>query len=325
MISYYRISHNGGAKMEVSNKQLSLNQKKTHKKNIFLGTLFALSAGVLWGLGGICAQFLFNSRGLTPQWVTTVRLIASGLTLLTIGYFKTGKDIFKIWTHKKDRFNLVLFAVFGMMSVQFTFLTAISHSNAATTTVIQYLAPALVLIFVSLKNKKLPSIIEFVAVILSIVGVFLLVTHGDFSNLVISKIALFWCIGAALSLTYYTIKPSSFNEKWSNYSQIGWAMLIGGLVCNIINPIWNIAGTFDIWTNVYLLAVVILGTLLPFTIYSIAVSIIGPTNASLYSCVEPVATAIMSVIFMGVSFEFLDWIGTSLIVSMVIILSLKKK
>ena len=311
--------------MEASNKQFNVNHEKTYNKSIFLGTFLALSAGVLWGLGGICAQFLFNSRGVTSQWLVTVRLMTSGLILLTIGYFKTGKDIFKIWTHKKDRLNLLLFAIFGMMAVQFSFLTAISYSNAATTTVIQYLAPALVLIFVSFKNKKLPSVIELVAVILSILGVFLLVTHGDFSNLVISKIALFWCICAALSLTYYTIKPGSFNEKWSNYSLTGWAMLIGGLLCNIITPVWHISGTFDIWAIINLLAVIILGTLLPFTIYSISVNIIGPTNASLYSCVEPVATAIMSVILLNISFEFLDWIGTALIVSMVIILSLKKK
>lgn len=54
---------------------------------------------------------------------------------------------------------------------------------ATTTTVIQYLSPALVLIFVSLKNKKLPSVIELVAVLLSIVVVFLLVTHGNLSNI----------------------------------------------------------------------------------------------------------------------------------------------
>lgn len=108
-------------------------------------------------------------------------------------------------------------------------------------------------------------------------------------TLVISKIALFWCICAAPSLTYNTIKPGSFNEKWSNYSLTRWAMLIGGIICNIITPVWHFSGSFDTWAIINLLAVIILGILL------------------------------------NISFEFLDWAGTTLIVSMVIILSLKKK
>lgn len=300
-------------------------QKESKNNSILIGTIFALSAGILWGLGGICAQSLFKSKGLSSQWVVTVRLLTSGLIVLTIGYFKTKNDIFKIWTHKKDRFNLILFAIFGMMAVQFTFFTAISHSNAATATVIQYLAPALILIYISLKNKKRPSMIEVLAVMLSIFGVFILVTHGDLSNLVISKTALVWCILAAITLAYYTLKPSSFKGEWSNYSITGWAMFIGGLVCSLINPIWNVTGVFDSMTYLYLGAVIVFGTIVPFSIYAIGVKLIGPTNASLYSCIEPVATALMSVVFLGVSFGLMDWIGTALIMAMVVILALKEK
>ena len=301
-------------------------EESTKKSNsILIGTIFAISAGIMWGLGGICAQFLFKSRGLSPQWVVGVRLISSGLILLSFGYFKTKNDIFKIWTHKEDRLSLILFAIFGMLGAQFTFFTAISQSNAATATVIQYLSPALVLIYVSIKNKKVPSIVEIFAVILSIVGVFVLVTHGNFNNLLISKTALIWCILAAITLAYYTIKPTSFKNQWTNYSLIGWAMIIGGIVCNFINPIWKFTGVFDFSTLIYLIAVIIIGTIIPFSIYSIGVRLIGPTNASLYSCVEPVATALISVVFLGTPFKLMDYIGTTLIVSMIIILSLSKK
>lgn len=293
--------------------------------NKLIGTIFAISAGIMWALGGICAQFLFKSRGISPDWVVGVRLISSGIILLSIGYFKTKNDIFKIWNHKQDRSNLILFSIFGMLGAQFTFFTAISESNAATATVIQYLSPALVLIYVSIKNKKLPSIIEIFAVILSIIGVFVLVTHGNFNNLLISKTALLWCILAALTLAYYTIKPTSFKGEWSNYSLIGWAMLLGGIVCNFINPIWNFTGTFDFYTFIYLAAVIVIGTIIPFSIYSMGVKMIGPTNASLYSCVEPVATALISVAFLGTPFKAMDYLGTTLIVSMIIILSLSKK
>ena len=153
----------------------------------------------------------------------------------------------------------------------------------------------------------------------------MLVTHGNFNNLLISKTALIWCILAAITLAYYTIKPTSFKIQWTNYSLIGWAMIIGGIVCNFINPIWKFTGVFDLSTLIYSIAVIVIGTIIPFNIYSIGVRLIGPTNASLYSCVEPVATALISVVFLGTPFKLMDYIGTALIVSMIIILSLSKK
>ena len=69
-------------------EDLSSSSKTTSKNNTIKGTLFALIAGTLWGLSGICAQFLFQQRNLTPEWVVCVRLISSGVILLSIAYIK---------------------------------------------------------------------------------------------------------------------------------------------------------------------------------------------------------------------------------------------
>lgn len=309
----------------IENQNESDFTKITYKNNVLKGTLFALIAGILWGLSGICAQFLFQQKNLTPEWVVCIRLISSGIILLTIAYIKEKNNIFEVFKSKKHIKDLVLFGILGMFGVQYTYFVAINYSNAATATVIQYLGPAIILIYQSLRNKSLPSFIELFAVILSIIGVFILVTHMDINNLVISKQALFWALGAAFALAYYSIKPGNLLKHFSNICVTGWGMLIGGIAFSFIKPIFDISGIFDIYTIAVIIIVIIFGTVIPFSIYVVSTKLIGPTKTSLFSTIEPVSSAVFSIFLLNVSFGIMDFLGTALIISMVVMLSIGKK
>lgn len=309
----------------IKKQDLSNVINQSDKNNVIKGTLFALIAGILWGLSGICAQFLFQQRNLTPEWVVCVRLISSGIILLSIAYAKEKNNIFKVFKSKKDIKDLVLFGILGMFGVQYTYFVAIKYSNAATATVIQYLGPAIILIYQSFKNKSLPSLIELFALILSLLGVFVLVTHMDITNLVVSKQALFWALGAAFALAYYTVKPGNLLNKFSNICVTGWGMLIGGVVFSFIKPLSDISGTFDIYTISVIIIVIIFGTVIPFSIYVISTKMIGPTKTSLFSTIEPVSSAVFSIFLLNLAFGFMDFLGTAMIIAMVIILSVGKK
>ena len=139
----------------IKKQNLSNFKQQNSKNNTIKGTLFALIAGTLWGLSGICAQFLFQNKNLTPEWVVCIRLISSGLILLSVAYAKEKNNIFKIFKSKRDVKDLVLFGILGMFGVQYTYFVAIKYSNAATATVIQYLGPAIILIYQSLRNLSL--------------------------------------------------------------------------------------------------------------------------------------------------------------------------
>ena len=85
----------------IKKQNLSNFKQQNSKNNTIKGTLFALIAGTLWGLSGICAQFLFQNKNLTPEWVVCIRLISSGLILLSVAYAKEKNNIFKIFKSKR--------------------------------------------------------------------------------------------------------------------------------------------------------------------------------------------------------------------------------
>ena len=79
-----------------------------------------------------------------------------------------------------------------MLGVQYSYFTSIRYSNSATATVLQNLGIVFIVLYLAVRSKKIPEVREVLAVILALIGTFLLATNGNFHNLSISKAALFW-------------------------------------------------------------------------------------------------------------------------------------
>jgi EamA-like transporter family len=49
-----------------------------------MGLCLAAAAAILWGLGGVAAQELFDHHDIDPRWLVSVRMIGAGLLLLAV-------------------------------------------------------------------------------------------------------------------------------------------------------------------------------------------------------------------------------------------------
>lgn len=295
------------------------------QSNTLKGFILAIFAAILWGVSGTFGQFLFQQRSINVEWLITVRMLIAGFILLLIGIVGKNRDLWTIWKSKKNAIQLLLFSITGMVAVQYTYFAAIKHSNAATATVLQYAGPVLIAIYLAFKYRRLPKPIEYLAIALAITGAFLLVTHGDINNLVISKLALFLGLASAVALAIYTLQPIQLLNKYSSMAVIGWAMFLGGLGFSFIKAPWAIEGTWDNYTYYYVIFIIIFGTLIPFYAYLTAVKLIGGQKASLLACAEPLSATVMAVVWLNVPFTLIDWIGSVCIISTVFLLSLKSK
>ncbi len=300
--------------------------KNKHAKptTLFRGFLLAILAASLWGISGTFGQFLFQQRGINVEWLIVVRMLIAGFTLLAIAAARKNKDLWNIWNNRQDAIQLVVFGVVGMLTVQYTYFAAIHHSNAATATVLQFAGPVIIAIYLALKNRVLPSPAVFTAIILAVVGTFLLVTHGNINQLAISHAALFFGLASAVALAVYTLQPISLLNKYSPAVVIGWGMLIGGLFFSFIKPPWQVAGTWDTYTYGYTAFIVTFGTLVAFYAYLTAVMIIGGQKTSLLSSAEPLSATLIAVFWLSVPFTMADWVGSACIISTVFLLSGKQ-
>ncbi|WP_245803676.1 DMT family transporter [Algoriphagus marinus] len=289
------------------------------------GLIMAVVSAIFWGVSGTCAQFLFEEKSLDPGWLVCWRLVLGGVLLLIFSLSQKKRDTFQVWKKPIDAFQIILFGILGMVAVQFTYFYSISLSNAATATILQYLGPVLIVAFFAIKNRRLPNWTEYTALFMALAGTFLLVTHGSFDSLVISDEALIWGLLSALALAFYTIFPVSLLRKFSPATITGWGMLVGGLVMIPIMKPWEIQGIWDLETFLAFAYIILFGTVLAFYLFLSSVTIIGATNASLLCSVEPLAAAGTAVVWLGVYFGIMDWIGTIFIFLTVVILSLTSR
>lgn len=289
------------------------------------GTILTLTGGIFWGLAGVFGQYLFENRGLTARWMVSVRMILAGMILFLIVLYKEKKKTFEVLKHKKDFLQLILFGITGMALTQMTYYMSVEASNAGIATVLQYTAPAMIIVYFALRNRKLPNKVEFVALVLAITGTFLLATHGQFNGLAMSRTALVCGLISAVSTVLYNLLPVSLMAKYGTATTVGWGMLLGGIfLCLTVRPWQHIEGVWDWKTYTCLGIVVIVGTVLSFSTYMEGVRLIGATKASLFASVEPLTAMIATVLFMNVFFTKTDFIGLLSIVAAVIILSCPK-
>lgn len=292
------------------------------KKGTIIGTFLTISGGILWGISGVCGQFLFQNKDVTASWLVPLRLVTAGFLLLCYYLIRDKGKAFDIWKIKRNRIDIIIYGLAGMMLCQYSYFQTIEWSNAGTATVIQYLGPALIVVWVCLQTKRLPEKKEVLGVILAVTGIFLIATHGNPTTLALSQKALIMGLISAVSVVIYTVKPARMQAEFDTPLILAWGMLIGGTALTIAFRSWNNKVIFDGETFTALTFIILFGTMAGFSMYMTGVKMIGSVKASLYSCVEPVASMVLTAVWMKVSFTTPDLIGTVFVIATIIILAL---
>ncbi|MFS0664676.1 DMT family transporter [Bacillus mojavensis] len=297
----------------------------TQKQRLY-GFFMVIVGAAFWGLSGTVAQYLFETSDVSVEWLVTVRLLLSGLlVLIIVSAGKNRRAVWGIWKDKKAAVQLIVFGIAGMLGVQYTFLASIGNGNAAVATLLQYLAPVLIMLYLLLTRKNSFQFFDFLGLLLALGGTFLLLTNGNISNLTVSPLSVVWGILSAGALAFYTLYSSSLLKTWGSAIVIGWGMLVGGVGMSFIHPPWAVQA--EGWTVSGIVSVafiVIFGTLLGFCMYLESLKYLFPQEASMLGCTEPVAAVASSILWLGVSFGLFQAAGAACILVMIFVLSQKK-
>ncbi len=289
------------------------------------GTLLALIGGAFWGCSGACGQFLFDNYSVTASWLVPIRLFVGGLVLMIIYMVKSPKQTVSIWKNPRNIAPLLVYGLLGIMLCQYTYFLTIQWSNAGTATVLQYLAPVMIMAVVCVTERKKPKAPEIIALVLAVAGVFLIATHGNLSSLAVSGKAVIVGIISAATVVVYNIAPRRLLNEYPAPMLLAWAMLIGGVVLAIVFKPWTVQVQLDIAGWAAVAAIIFLGSIAGFTLYMLAVKNIGATKASIFASVEPVTAEVLAVAWLGSPVYAMDIVAFVMIVSTVFILAVERK
>ncbi len=284
------------------------------------GMTLASLASSLWAISGISGEILFKKFNFSSDWLVSTRTLISGILLFLIVIFIEKKSVLRPLKNKRDCAGIILFGTAGMYLVQYTYFKTIELSNVSFATILQFTAPFFIFIYESIKNKKVPAVSTVILLLMTILGVIFIATKGNFSNLSVSLEALLLGIISAIMIAFYSTYPKKLLKKYGSITVVGWGMIVGSIISNVIHPIWKIEGDVNTQSIIQVMIVVILGTSIAYLIYIASLNYISSSLAGILTAFEPVLAAILSVAIFGLKFSFIELIGFLLVFVSIFIL-----
>ncbi|MEH7444516.1 DMT family transporter [Bacillus sp. JJ1122] len=287
------------------------------------GILMIVIGSMLWGTTGSLTEWVLSNTDLTVPFLLTVRLIVAGSVILLFLAIKK-EDIFGVVKANYWRNQLILFSIFGMVGLQFTFSYAIETSNAVVATLLQFSAPIFVVLYVSLSHKKFPPRYQILGIAGTLAGLFLLLTNGSLGKLLVSNEALLWGAAVGLTFAFYTLYPARLMKEWSVLAIVGWSMLLGGIVLGLINRVWQ----SDHWPflvqpqGLLIMSILIIFGTMAFLLFLASMKYISAVETSILSSVEPLTVMVISVIWFDTMLHSIQLLGVGLMLVFVTWLSI---
>ena len=253
-----------------------------------------------------------------------MRLLVAGSFVIILSSLKLRSQLFDIWRNRNNYLPFLAYAILGIFSVQYFFYLCVEYSNATTATILQFISPVFILFYNRIIYKKKASKSAIFYVLVAMVGVFLMATKGDLSKLSITPLALLTGLLSALGVMFNVILPQRFAKKYGFVPTVGWGMILAGLFSNFLYPVYKISFQVDAISICICLTIAFLGTAFAFFLSMKAVSLVSPLVVSVVSASEPLSSAILSVLFLGLVLDGYLLLAMILIIIPMIFLSIEE-
>ena len=280
------------------------------------GLLAIAVAAALWAIAAVVARDLFD-RGVTPLELTTARATVAALGLAVVN---------RDWSLPHDRMSAITIVGFGLSIalVTATYYLAIERLAVAVAVVLQYSAPALVVLWVSLRDRRLPAREVFVALVLALVGVAFAseLPSADAGRLDLVGIAA--GLASAVCFATYTLFSEKVGARYGPTGAMFRAFLVAAIFWNLImipSGEWSTA-PYRLENLVSILFVGILGTLIPFSLYVWGIRHVRPERAVIAATLEPPFAALVAWLWLGQRLSAMQLAGGILVIAAVVALQL---
>ena len=285
-----------------------------------LGYIYVMIAALLWAISGSTSKFLFNS-GVTPFQLVQLRLtISTGLLFMVLLIWR--RDLMRI--EKGDYFYFLFLGAVVMAAVQFTYLFTISKINVAAAILLQYLAPAFIVIYSFVFAREKPRLITILSVAGAITGCYLVVGAYNLNLLSLNKAGIIAGISAAIAFACYSVQGEYGMRRYNPVTVLFFALLFAAITWNILHPpleaFFHKRSLFEWGLIIY---IGIFGTVVPFGFYFQGINLIRSTRASITGTLEPITAAAISYFFLNEILEPWQIAGGIMVIASIILLQFR--
>lgn len=259
------------------------------------GYALAATAAALWALHGSLALFLIEDGVKSPR-LSEMRSAGSFLILL-VALALVNRPLLRV--RRRDVRLFVVLGIPGLALVHFAYYEGVDKLGVGPALTIQYLAPALLLVWlVVFHGRRLqPSL--WGAIALSVTGCFFVVRAYDPKALDVVGVGA--ALVSAVAFAIYVVASERAGHRYPPATTLLWGFGFATLFWTFAQPWWSFPwdrlGTVANLTLA--LGVILIGTLVPFLLMVSALRHIPAPRAAIVATLEPALGALFEWLIHG--------------------------
>jgi DME family drug/metabolite transporter len=302
------------------------------------------AATLFWGISATLGRAVFTGRmhilgqavpPIPPLMLAQSRTSFAFVMMFPLLAMFRGTGSLKL--SPRDAFDAMLVGSLGIAASNFFYYYAIQQTSVATAIILQYLAPAMVLVWMLARRLQSPTPQRLFGVLLAIAGSVLaigvVVRTAHFPGLTISAAdvnlnfrGVTAALLAAIAFSFYNIFGQHLVSRQNRWTVLLWALAGAAVGWLIVNPPWKVfAAHYSSaqWTFMVLFSM--FSVMVPFSLYFWGLQFLDPTRAIVTSCLEPVFAILIAALALGETVNHIQVAGIVVTLAATILVQIPEK
>ncbi|HET7248214.1 MAG TPA: EamA family transporter [Gemmatimonadales bacterium] len=274
------------------------------------GRWLVFGAAVLWGMSATLARFMFRDRHIPPFTVVELRL---SIAVLLLGPWLAWRRPAVLRIDWRDLPSMIVLGVVGVATIQGSYYYSISVLGVGLAILLQYLAPALIVIWHMARGEKVrwPTMLS---VVLAVAGTALLVEGVDARALH----ARWWQwsigFGTAVVFAFYILYSKRLLRRYQPETVLVYSFAIAAAFWAVITPPWRIvAAGYDGQTWALFIVIGITSVLAPFAMFYAGLRTMESSRVAIVATLEPVVAVVSSAVVLQEGLRLVQWAGAVMV------------
>ena len=296
------------------------------RRSDVIGVAMYLLAAFLFAFNGVIAKAALNT-GFDPVHLTQLR--NAGAMVLLVGYVALRfPGRFRV-TRTELPF-LIAYGVIAFTLVQYLYFLTISRLNVGIGTLLAFLAPVLVALWLRFGRKEDVSNRIWAAIALTVGG--LVLVAQVWQGFTLDPIGVLAGLLCAVALAVYWLLGESGQERRDAVSLTMWGFVFASLAWAIIAPWWTFPWSaltvtaeplvdgstgLPVWS--LMIWGVVMGTIAPFLLVLGSLRRIGAQRAGIVGTTEPLWAGLIGFLLLGETFAGAQLVGGLIVLAGVIV------
>ena len=296
------------------------------RRNTVVGVSMYVLAALLFAFNGSIAKAAMNA-GLDPVAATELRNVGAMIVLFLYILVRNPRSM-KV--RKGEWPLLIVYGVVAFAMAQFLYFFTISRLPVGIGTLLAFLAPVVVALWIRFGRKQIVSGRLWLAIAFTLIGLALVAQVPPGTS--IDVIGVLAGLLLAIALSLYWLLGEAGQRTRDPLSLTMWGFIFATFAWSVVAPWWNFPWSdlllpslplipnwpaFPVWS--LMIWVVLMGSIAPFLLVLGSLKRIGAQRAGIVGTTEPIWAFLLAFIFLGETITGIQAIGAIIVLAGVIV------